>query len=159
MVSVTRSQEINTITNTLRHSTFSFIFAMIYINEFQDRNLKRQHTVAWLGDSVPSLIAKNLPKIGEKRGKIREKKEKSGRKGKHREGSSLCPSWQTGLAMLLAACTHGIIIFYLTTTLDESALTYVSILEKLSINTMKMYFVSSGIHSLKIFERPDQFTH
>ena len=50
---------------------------------------------------MPPLTAKNLPKIGKKRGKIRknreergkigEKEEKSGRKGKNREGSFTLP--------------------------------------------------------------------
>ena len=41
------------------------------------------------GDRVPPLTAKNLPKIGKKRKKFRKyrgKEEKSGRKGRNREG-------------------------------------------------------------------------
>ena len=56
------------------------------------------------GGRVPPLTAKNLPKLGKKRGKSR----KSGKKGKNREEKakirkdlSLCPSWQIGLATLL----------------------------------------------------------
>ena len=43
------------------------------------------------GGRVPPLTAKNLPKIGKKRGKIGNKEEKSGRKGKNREGSFTLP--------------------------------------------------------------------
>ena len=40
---------------------------------------------------MPSLRAKNLPKIGKKKGKIRENQEKSERKGKNQEGSFALP--------------------------------------------------------------------
>ena len=57
------------------------------------------------GGRVPRLTAKNLPKNWEKEGK---KSGKIGKKRKNREEKakigkvlSLCPSWQTGLAMLL----------------------------------------------------------
>ena len=45
---------------------------------------------------VPSLTAKNWPKIGEKREKIRKKGEKSGKR-KILKVLSLCPSWQIAL--------------------------------------------------------------
>ena len=48
------------------------------------------------GQSAP-LTKKNLPKIGEKREKIR----KNGKQRKNQEGSFTFPSWQIGLAMLL----------------------------------------------------------
>ena len=61
-------------------------------------------------------IAKNREKsgkIGKKSGKNGKKREKSGRKGKNREEKakirkflSLCPSWQIGLATLLAKWGH-----------------------------------------------------
>ena len=61
------------------------------------------------GSRVQPLIAKNLPKIGKKRGKIRKnqkKEEKSGRKGKNREGSFTLPLL-TDRAGYATGCSKG----------------------------------------------------
>ena len=56
---------------------------------------------------MPPLTAKNLPKIGKKRGKIGKKEEKSGRKGKNRDSSFTLPlltdraGYATGTVKLL----------------------------------------------------------
>ena len=52
------------------------------------------------GGRVLPLTVKKLPKIGEKREKIRKKWENQEKRGKIEKVLSLCPSWQIGLATL-----------------------------------------------------------